>query len=265
MSMFKRITSDLRWVTSDVEMDKRYREAVALHEVNLPEIERRTELRSRITVLMREAGIQDNYKREAPCSRARFPKMVDGKAGYLVDLDRFLPVDDGFAAIDRDYQYRVSQREVEASKKADEREKQRAQREREQEEYERKRRSDLDLVRLIAKYELAEYSEWSEVLDHLRSKSKYIDLAFAMADTRSDWSEGYWRVEAALSRFTVQTDIDQKIYDDVSDACSLSEDFVDGRVFRNCTWNYSRILSDISIDPDLLADANRAHEEASSW
>lgn len=81
----------------------------------------------------------------------------------------------------------------------------------------------------------------------LRHRDKYLDLAIAMSDTRGDWSDGFWRVSDALRRFTPETAQDGQIVAEVSNLCHGDES--DGRVFRDCTWNYSVLfgLADKSL------------------
>ena len=75
-----------------------------------------------------------------------------------------------------------------------------------------------------------------------------------MSQTRGDWSEGYYRVSHALDRFKVETEEDGDIYRDV---CSCFSDDIDGRVFRDTTWNYSHIFESVK-DMQLSEDAQKA-------
>jgi hypothetical protein len=80
----------------------------------------------------------------------------------------------------------------------------------------------------------------NSLLDDLRAKDKYLDLAIAMQDTRGDWSDGFYRVKNALNLFKVETPEDEAIAENVS-ACAYGEES-DGRIFRDCEWNYGRIF-----------------------
>lgn len=85
------------------------------------------------------------------------------------------------------------------------------------------------------------------------NKNKYLDLAHAMNRVRGDWSEGCDIVIRALNRFdgqmTSNTDNDIS-----SDVWSCVENFEDGRVFRDTTWNYTKIFE--LVDIDILQDYN---------
>ncbi len=87
----------------------------------------------------------------------------------------------------------------------------------------------------------------SNLEDVLRAKDKYLDLSIAMSNTRGDWSDGPWEVSEALSRFhSVGDGNDFAIAKDVS---GYLEDFEDGRVFRDCEWNYGRLLE--LVNPEI--------------
>ncbi|MFX6246442.1 hypothetical protein ABTF77_21310, partial [Acinetobacter baumannii] len=58
---------------------------------------------------------------------------------------------------------------------------------REQEEALAKRKADMELAAILLRYELPLESDWSYVLEHLRTKDQRLDLAIAMRDTRGDW------------------------------------------------------------------------------
>jgi len=79
-------------------------------------------------------------------------------------------------------------------------------------------------------------ADFSELMDALRV-DKYLDLASAMEDTRGDWSDGFYRVENALGRFTAETDVDKRIAESLSEL--VWGDERDGRIFRDCEYNYS--------------------------
>lgn len=126
---------------------------------------------------------------------------------------------------------------AEEKKKADAR----AARERE---FEEKRREQIKLASLVVSAKEIgvdpETADLGDVIEAVRSKDKYLDLAIAMSDTRGDWSEGFYRVEGALQRFTIETQRDQEIYDEVSSVMDCD----DGRVFRDLKdWNYGSLFA----------------------
>jgi hypothetical protein len=74
--------------------------------------------------------------------------------------------------------------------------------------------------------------------------NKYYDLAMAMRKTKSDFSNGFYRVVDELTPFQEDMDtsiVDQEIYAELFEIVS-DEEYQDGRVFRDCDWNYDRII-----------------------
>ena len=79
--------------------------------------------------------------------------------------------------------------------------------------------------------------------------NKYVGLALSMAKTRGDWSQGFYRVKGALNNFKVETELDQKIYDEIIDILT-DRDIMDGRIFRDCNYNYDWIRENILSSED---------------
>lgn len=89
---------------------------------------------------------------------------------------------------------------------------------------------------------------WEKTLKVLKKSNKYFVLASAMAKTR-DYFDQINNVSNALDDFTIEIPDDEKIYKDVSEAYTdyfKSEN--DGRVFRDCDYNYDVIYSYVSSD-----------------
>ena len=106
------------------------------------------------------------------------------------------------------------------------------------------------LALLLAKYDLDIDCEWRDLMDAITEKNKYLDLAYALEKNRGDWNEGYDYAESGLNRFKVVTEQDQEIYDNIY---SYFDDFCDGRVFRDCEWNYGRLYGLVDNN-DLMKD-----------
>lgn len=73
-----------------------------------------------------------------------------------------------------------------------------------------------------------------------------------MYRTRCDWNDGFYKVEDALENFNIENDQDNEIYNCVQELL-VSED-QDGRIFRDCEWNYDTLYSLIENE-ELLQDA----------
>jgi hypothetical protein len=117
----------------------------------------------------------------------------------------------------------------------------------------------IELGKLCEKYKFSVDGDISfdEVMRLLTSSDKYLDLIYAMEKTRSSWVDGFYLVEDALGRFSIDTDADKKIYSELRSI--LDGDERDGRIFRDCEYNYSA-LRDFVSNKDLLDDYRKLRE-----
>lgn len=102
-----------------------------------------------------------------------------------------------------------------------------------------------------------------EVMEFLTDSNRYLDLAAAMEATRNDWSDGFDRVQYALSRFQSHSDGsigDKAIIDDISDC--LDGDHEDGRVFRDTEWSYDKLYA---LAPKELVEDYIKLQELRDW
>jgi len=138
-----------------------------------------------------------------------------------------------------------------ARKDGEQAQKQALEQERQAEEQQRRRLTVI--IKTCQQFELDTeiYTNIIALEDWLRGQDKYLDLAVAMRDTRSDWSDGFWRVRNGLSAFDAKsdTDTDRAIVDDIT-ACMDCNDG-DGRIFRDTDWSYDRIFE--LVDPAIMA------------
>jgi len=127
----------------------------------------------------------------------------------------------------------------------------RLKKEQEQKEKEKNRK----LALLLAKYDLSLDCDWQDVLEVILDKNKYLRLAHYLEKNRGDWSNGCDYAETGLDGFEVENELDQKIYDDISHYIDNWIDYMDGRVFRDCEYNYS-VLYGIAEEQDsnLVSD-----------
>lgn len=117
---------------------------------------------------------------------------------------------------------------------------------------EAERLSNKKLALLLAKYDLSLECEWSDVLEAIINKDKYLRLGHYLESNRNDWNEGCDSAETGLGGFHVETTEDQDIYDDISSYLGENWD-CDGRVFRDCRYNYS-VLYGMVQDNGLYDD-----------
>lgn len=214
--------------------------AEEIHNQNVPAIENNKLIHDKVTLIMRNTlSIPDNYSTwEYKTSRSSKKTETRHKAGYLGDLERNIPICDGydsfvrsvsnyksvFDKIANDFIQKIRKEEAERAKK------------------EKESKSVMAKAVLLVKYGLSEDCGWDDILDKMRNGCKYFNLALAMESTRHNWSEGYYRVEEALNSFKIETEDDQKIYNEISGLCD-ADGFIDGRVFRDCHYNYSKLYA----------------------
>lgn len=116
------------------------------------------------------------------------------------------------------------------------------------------------LALLLAKYDLELTDSWNELNEVIVDRNKYLRLAHSLEMNRNDWTDGYSYAESGLNNFTTESDLDIKIYDNISSYMYDKWDG-DGRVFRDCEYNYS-ILYGIAAneDPQLYKDYQTVQE-----
>lgn len=229
-----------------------------MHEKNLPAIETNKAIAERVKAFMAEIGMPNNHSERDTKSRARYPKSLTIQSGWIGDVARHIKTSDGFEyatstyeRLKRDYEAYAARADQEAAQK-------RTEIERKAEAEKQARRANVELARIVLRYELPEDSDWRDVLEALCGKDQRIDLALAMMDVRADWNEGAYPVRNAIDRFTIETDEDKAIANDI---LSCLHDFEDGRVFRDTTWNYDRLIASVT-DQQLAQDAMTAYEQA---
>jgi hypothetical protein len=115
----------------------------------------------------------------------------------------------------------------------------------------------VELAEIILRYGMDRESDWKDVFQALREKHQRVDLAVAMMNVRHDWNDGPDQVSNAMGRFTIETTEDKDIANSV--LANLGDGWDgDGRCFRDCEWNYDRLLSSIT-DKQLVADVTTAY------
>lgn len=223
---------------------------VATHEANLPAINNNEAVRARVEALMADIGMPTSWKQQDFKSRSVYRKLRTVEPGWKDDVAREIPVADGFET--KTYERRKV-KYLEFAQKAELEEVNAAQvRQRAEADRKAARRADLELAAIILRHNLELDADWSDALNSLREKNQRLDLAIAMMDVRGDWNDGPGLVSNALGRFTAQTDEDKAIELSIRGLC---EDWCgDGRIFRDCTWSYDRLVASVT-DQQLVRDA----------
>jgi vacuolar-type H+-ATPase subunit H len=218
------------------------------HQANIPAIENNLKVREKITQIMKDIGVPNNYSTsEFKTQRSRTKTTTTHSAGYLGDLQRNVPVSD-----EKDRMLTLIKSAEDTFKRHADTLKGTIRKElQDAEKTEKAKKEVLAKARLQVKYNFDDDFEWSDVLEVLDSKDKYFKLARAMEDTRNDWNDGYGRVQYAIRGFEVVTEEDKEIFESIHELAYESED-IDGRVFRDCEYNYSFLYGKVS--EEIMSD-----------
>ncbi|UEM08624.1 hypothetical protein J4G43_028105 [Bradyrhizobium barranii subsp. barranii] len=229
---------------------------VEAHERNAAAIENNKLVRADIEIFMSKVGMPKSFQTKNPRS---FRRTITNEAGYIGDIKRSVPIDDGFASATVTYNGLKVKYDAFAAEAARADDIAREAAEAEEQRKRAERLENIEFAKIILRYGMKDDAEWSDVLKELRGRDKRLDLALAMEDTRGDWSEGFYRVRYAIDRFKLETDQDKEILADILPL--LSGDEEDGRVFRDTTWNYNALYQLVE-DKQLVTDARLARQKA---
>lgn len=225
---------------------------------NLVAMQQNAAIKARVEALMAEIGMPAKVTEVDSKSRSRFPKRVTRDAGWVQDLQRECRTYDGFEQATRTYQQMKERYDLYALEAEKEGELIAAAKAQADERRRQEKLANVELAEIVLRYGLDREAEWSDVLEELRKKDQRLDLAVAMSQTRSDWSDGAYRVSDAFGRFTIQNDEDKAIANCIA---SILADFEDGRDFRDCAWSYSRLFAE-AADQQLSTDIQKAMERS---
>lgn len=233
----------------------------ATHESNASIIAENTSKRDAVLAAVKAAGIPDKYQRRKT-TRSAYPKWETRPAGYIEDLAKFCPTDDGWEQSKRRYLELSASFAAWRTKAVEEDERTASAKAAEEARAAERRRKDVAFAAVLVRNGLDEQLGPSDALVALRSTNKRLDLALAMLDTRGDWSDGAYRVSDALGRFTPENEDEVLIKAAVHKALVAFGDDGDGRCFRDCQWNYNDLLA--TVPEQLKKDAMLVHEMVES-
>lgn len=229
-------------------LEKEFARVKAIHEANIPAIENNKAVCASVSTMMRNIGIPDSFSTwEYPSSRSRTKKEIKHVAGWMLDLRRVCICDDGFSYCEN--QYKVQRETISCYAEKKKAEKENAEKAKKAEEAEKL--SVIELARFQLKYGLESSSTWEDVLEKILSMDKYLRLAHFLELNRNDWNDGCSYAETGIKGFAEENETDKLIVENI---VSYFSDFEDGRVFRDCTYNYNVLRTDFVKDKDLLAD-----------
>lgn len=256
------------WFTNIVKAaltknDELFKIGEETHDKNLPIIENNGIIISSIKSFMGLIGMpqqRTEYYYKSQRSMKQESRTV--QAGYLSDIAQHISTQDNFDSFKSRYEKNKKElhdleqqyiRTFKNNQEAKERES-------------KKKNLEKSKSVLIVKYELDYESDWHDILDAIIGKNKYLYLAHYLEKNRGDWTEGYSYAETGLSKFTidngVNSDVDKKIYDDIQ--YHISNWDGDGRVFRDCEYNYG-VIYELVDDENLMKDYALVKENISDY
>lgn len=247
-SSSKRIKEKLSLIEKQVEITKaRYKSE---HLKNKDAIENNKRVRERIEEIMSSIGIPTVFKSSYyKTSRSRYPSEKKERAGYLNDLEKIVPIHDNYEKLILKIDDKLSRIKsyAETMIKKIEAEELEKKKKLEKEEFENKKH--YELASLKVKYSLEPNVDADGILNVILNKCKYLNLADSMESCRGDFSL-IDDVIRSLNAFSVESEIDQEIHDDIEEICANYDG--DGRCFRDCEYNYSVLFK--MVDPDIYSD-----------
>ena len=234
-----------------------YIPAVKTHKENILAIENNKALEKKIRLMMSNIGVPFQYSTsDYKTSRSQKKTKTTHNAGFVEDIQQLIKTSDGFGKIKSGFVKRWH--DVNAYLKEERNKEKVIQQEKEKKiasENAEKQRAVLTI-----KYELPYESKWSDILEIILSKDKYLALAHALAMNRNDWNNGYWYAENGLSNFIVKTTENKKINNDIQGCIDNWDN--DGRIFRDTEYNYDRIFG--MVEESLMKDYYLAYNNCPS-
>jgi hypothetical protein len=237
-------------------IDKYIADFTEIHKANLEIIEHNKLVVRKITALMQAVGIPNTYSESYFKSSRSTRKTTDTKkAGYLADIDRNIETSQESIPSKESMMYGVNDKYRVIYDKI-RLEETKAERERQAQEELHK----VALLRAKCTPDDASSSSWV-IREAILSKDKYLHPAYWLERNRGDWGDGYDYAETGLKGFNVEDGnvVDQEIEKCIQECIDSAEDGVDGRIFRDCEYNYG-VLYGMVKDPTLLDDLQKVRE-----
>jgi hypothetical protein len=229
-------------------LDVIYQADQKTHKENLKIVEDNKKIERAIFDILDKVGIKRKYY---GYKTSRSTKKTELYYHFPSEISNQIPTYYSEDSLDKRKKELLTQINLYWSQEIDKIKQERLKKEQEQKEKEKNRK----LALLLAKYDLSLDCDWHDVLEVILDKNKYLRLAHYLEKNRGDWSNGCDYAETGLDEFEVENELDQKIYDDIRHYIDNWIDYMDGRVFRDCEYNYS-VLYRIAEEQDasLVSD-----------
>lgn len=218
-----------------------------IHAKNISAIENNIAFAQNFTLMMKNTGIPDFCIEKVWNKRGTKYDWVRRSAGWVIDLQRECVTSDWF----NDSVRKKEEGLKKIKEYSDKRKLEDEQKKREEEKKLLIQKSARILAQFQVKYELPPESTWSDVLEKILSKDKYLHLSHYLNANRNDWNDGPSYAEIGLEGFSVETETDKEIFDEIQ--ALVSDWGGDGRCFRDCKWSYDAIRTLVK-DEKLLID-----------
>jgi hypothetical protein len=211
----------------------------AIHEKNLPIIESNKVIVKKIIELMESVGIKSEYFKPIYSRSGTYKGTTTVPAGFIDDLNRIVCTSDGYEDDKQNIEYKL--REYNRYK-----ENRRTCERRKEEELREKELRDQKIKKfavISSHYTDATSISSTELLSIILSKNEYLNLAYQMEMVRNEFLTGIAGIQTALQTLISknQSDSNTQIESSVVQAMHAYCLDSDGRYFRDCEWNYSRL------------------------
>jgi len=235
------------------ELDELEKQIKEQHELNIPLIEHNKKIEKKLINIMEIIGIKPTYNKSYYKTRRSIKKTIEiHQAGYKEDILREILLNDNFI-------YSLEQirnKRIKIEKLKDKLLKVFLDKEKEEQKIIRIKKKENLIKNLAFKYKL-EFDMTTnidiyDVLEKLLSQNKYLALAYALEQNRSDWNNGCNYVENAIDSFKIETKEDEEIEKEINSVIGENWDG-DGRIFRDINYSYDA-LYDLVDNKDLIKD-----------
>ena len=222
-------------------------------EANQKIIKFNIEQKEKVKLIMKFIGVAETYSTYAyKTSRSRNKTETKHQAGYVGDLIRAIKTADKYQSILNNIQSKREQIEKYGLARI----KEYQQKKTEEDKIAKEKTKLAELALLRAKYtpDNAE-SSIEDLLGVILDENKYLKLAHYLLQNRNDWGYGYDSARNGYGCFVTETELDRKIDAELQELIYNNNGDIDGRVFRDCTYNYDVLFAMVE-DKALMSDYN---------
>jgi len=234
----------------------------AIHNENIPIIELMKAEIEEIHAFMKTKGIEKTYRTINKKSRAFVKPSITCVSNYVEDIKRTYDMSDDFQNVNelckRNIQNLLRLKDVAGQRKETLKSEKIAKNKMDKNFFEvAKINEELgNPIKDIFTTELSLEQIKEELIDLIVEKNNALSLADAMRQTRENWNDGCSKVKYSI--FAPTNEEEKEMNSCVQEAIESFHNCQDGRVFRDCDWNYDQIYLYVErTDPVTYALYNR--------